>query len=100
MQKKRTSIRKLISASLCLTMMTPAAISAVPMSVSAVNNFGSLGIVGSFTDWGESVADIPMTDDDGDGIYEARFSVSARTHEFKVRANNDWQHTWGVYEDD
>ena len=40
-----------------------------------------------------------MTDEDGDGVYEAVVEgVDAGTYDFKVRADGAWDYSWGVYE--
>ena len=81
----------------------------------------SLGITGSFCNWGNSgETDVPMTDADGDGVYEGTFEVGvtedmiqeATTDDgtnivsrgfsgvkFKVRTNGSWGDSWGEFEE-
>ena len=65
----------------------------------------TLGVVGSFTEWGE-YSDVVMRDDDGDGIYVATVDLSDYGYDdgdysdFKVRADEYWDYNWGVYEED
>ena len=80
------------------------------------------GVVGSFNKWGNDGShDIPMTDDDGDGVYEADVVIDKVTEDmyaeatmdnghgeqvardmhgitFKVRVGEDWTDSWGTYE--
>ncbi len=80
------------------------------------------GVVGSFNKWGNDGShDIPMTDEDGDGVYEADIVIDEVTEEmyseatmdnghgeqvardmygitFKVRVGEDWTDSWGTYE--
>ena len=58
----------------------------------------TIGIVGAMTDWGGS-PDVPMTDPDGDGIYVGIYKdLAAGTYSFKVRADSNWDDSWGEYE--
>ena len=86
---------------------------------------GTVGITGSFCNWGEGgEKDVPMTDDDNDGIWEGTIVIDSVTQEmlspamtdpgdehpvprtdisgpavqFKVRTDNDWTNSWGDYE--
>lgn len=83
----------------------------------------TVGITGSFCNWGNTgETDVPMTDDDGDGVYETTFTVenvqkdwiSAQTTDkgpagvvetgkvgiqFKVRLDGGWGTSWGEYEE-
>ena len=56
--------------------------------------FTTLGVIGGFNDWG---GDVAMTDDDGDGVYEATVDATG-SFEFKVRADGAWDYSWGMYE--
>jgi len=59
----------------------------------------TIGIVGAMTEWGTN-PDVPMTDPDGDGIYVGVYKdLEAGTHAFKVRADSDWNDSWGEYEE-
>ena len=59
----------------------------------------TIGIVGAMTDWGGS-PDVPMTDPDGDGIYVGIYKdLAAGTYSFKVRADSNWDDSWGEYEE-
>lgn len=82
----------------------------------------SIGIVGSFNNWGSSGEDdIPMNDNDNDGIYEGIIEIPSVTEDmisesitdngtgefvsrgfsgvqFKIRTNNSWSNNWGDYE--
>lgn len=66
------------------------------VTVEQYKPFTTLGVIGGFSDWAE---DVPMTDDDGDGIYEAEIDVVG-THEFLVRADGKWDDKWGAYDED
>ena len=69
----------------------------------------TFGVVGSITGWG-AIADVPMTDEDGDGIFTAQFKLDvtkdmlmgeAADHvEFKVRADGAWDDSWSIYEEE
>ena len=60
--------------------------------------FTTLSVIGGFTFWNE---DIDMTDDDGDGIYQATVTSFEEGYgEFKVRADHDWAYNWGDYDPD
>lgn len=65
----------------------------------------SVGLCGEHNEWGAS-ADIAMTDDDGDGVYEGTITVDPATLEaaadgleFKVRTNSAWDDSWGVLDE-
>lgn len=82
----------------------------------------SFGITGSFCSWSDEgkIKDVPMTDEDGDGVYEGTFHVDKLTGDmisesmtddgktsrgfsgvqFKVRTDNSWTHSWGDFEVD
>ena len=97
------------------------------MSASAVSEIDEIkdnkvGATGQWLNWGNlnddgSVKeDIPMTDDDGDGVYEAVIDIpnvdaswitdwnkddkptGEKHFQFKVRLNNDWPENWAAYE--
>ena len=91
--------KKILGIALCAAMVgsivTVAATSAsaAPAFVPAEHTFG---VIGGFNDWG---GDVAMTDDDGDGIYEATVDA-AGSYEFKVRADGAWDYSWGAYEEE
>ena len=128
---KKAILRKLLG--IVLTGVTVGSVAAVgvPMVGAAVTGSGikgeSVGICGTFTRWGipdedgRVIPDIPMTDDDGDGVWEGIIDVPSLTEEmivdataddgtgnrisrgfqgvaFKVRLNNEWNECWGDYE--
>ena len=64
--------------------------------------FEKLGIAGDFTDWGKK-PDIEMiySEEDGMKAYVGIVTdLEAGDYEFKVRADGDWVHSWGVYEEE
>ncbi len=118
--------KKLIGISLAAALVaSTAAISVNAVSdVSEIKNH-SVGIVGSFNQWGGTaeapIPDVPMTDEDGDGIYEGTITVEEATEDmvvaatmddgtgnqvdrgmtgitFKVRLDGGWLDSWGDYE--
>ena len=64
----------------------------------------SFGITGTFTSWGNDsekgeIPDITMTDADEDGVFTGVVcGLGEGLHEFKVRADNSWDDSWGEYE--
>ncbi len=85
--------------------------SAAVVSADEVKNH-TVGLCGSFDNGGWST-DIPMSDDDGDGIYEGTIAIDSVTEEmlidnaegkktvqFKVRLDGAWDDSWGEYEAD
>ena len=59
----------------------------------------TVGVIGNFAECEEWTKDIPMTDDDGDGIYEAWITgQEAGNYMFKVRLDDSWDNSWGEYE--
>ena len=59
----------------------------------------TIGVIGGFNGWASDVA--KLTDEDGDGIYTAVVeNVEPGTYEFKVRADEAWDDSWGEYEAD
>ena len=83
----------------------------------------TVGITGSFCNWGNTgETDVPMSDDDGDGVYEGTFTIdkveagmiSAQTTDkgpagvvetgkvgvqFKIRLDGTWGTSWGDFEE-
>lgn len=121
---------KLLGAALAVSMVS-SAIAVTSISASAkVSSDGiedaSVGIVGSFNNWGNSgEADIPMTNnngvwegtikidkvtedivvaqptrDDGTGNQVPREDVTGTAVCFKIRLNQMWEDSWGDYEPD
>lgn len=111
---KRNVIKILL---VCAVLFTVGALSAVSVSaeISKVSDIPShtVGVVGSFNDWKD---DVPLTDDDGDGLYEGIVTVDEVTEDmvvgwsvddeptgesylqFKVRLDGEWEDSWGYYE--
>lgn len=65
----------------------------------------TVGITGDFAECETWTKDIPMTDDDGDGVYTAEITgQAAGTYAFKVRLDGAWsieggvKANWGAYE--
>ena len=85
-----------------------------------IKKAASVGITGTFCDWGGE--DVPMTDDDGDGVYEGTIVIDSVTEgmisesmedkgpeegkvsrgfsgvQFKIRTDGTWDNSWGDYE--
>ena len=111
---KRNVIKILL---VCAVLFAVGALSAVSVSaeISKVSDIPShtVGVVGSFNDWKD---DVPLTDDDGDGLYEGIVTVDEVTKDmivgwniddmptgesylqFKVRLDGEWSDSWGYYE--
>ena len=83
-----------LAASLVASMAT-VAVFATP-SADQVKPFKTLGVIGGFNEWG---GDVEMTDEDGDGVFEATVEVTGE-YDFKVRADGAWDTSWGVYEEE
>ena len=54
----------------------------------------SVGIISDFTNWGDE-PDIQMTDEDGDGIYQAVLDYEYIPFDYNVRLDNEWEYYWG-----
>ncbi len=48
------------------------------------------GVVGTINGWGGDGPDVPMTDEDGDNVYESEPIELKAGDEIKCRLNNDW----------
>ena len=100
---KNTVTKKLLAVLLTSAMVGSVAMTAVTSAAAYDNDFGrpsdhTFGVIGGFTFWNE---DIDMTDDDGDGIYQATVTSFEEGYgEFKVRADHDWAYNWGDYDPD
>lgn len=98
--------------------VTAWAFSAMSVSATAIKKAAdiaehSVGVVGSFNGWKN---DIPLKDDDGDGLYEGIVTVDEVTEDmiigwnvddqptgesylqFQVRLDGEWTDSWGYYE--
>ena len=114
--------KKLIGISLAAALVASTAAISVNATIGDVSEIKdhSVGIVGSFNEWGAN-GDVAMTDDDGDGIYEGTITVDEATEDmvvaatmddgtgaqvdrgmtgitFKVRLDGEWLDSWGDYE--
>ena len=105
MAEKKKMPRKILSVALCTSLMAgtgaiaPAILPGGSMNVRAAEfepMYHTFGVIGGFNNWS---GDVAMTDDDGDGVYEAVIDVVG-TYEFKVRADGAWEYSWGEYEYD
>ena len=101
----------------CAMVFMVGALSAVSVSaeISKASDISKhdVGVVGSFNNW---TNDVPLTDDDGDGLYEGIVTVDEVTEDmiinwniddewtgekylqFKVRLDGEWEDCWGNYE--
>ena len=117
---------KILATAVCAALVTSvaatAAISANAAGIGKVDDIKShsVGVTGSFNAW---AADVPMTDDDGDGVFEGVVDIENVTDDmvgeatkddgtgtqvprgvkgitFKVRLDGSWDDSWGDYEPD
>ena len=111
---KRNVMKILLAGSVLFTVGALSAVS-VSAEISKASDIVShkVGVVGSFNGWKN---DIPLTDDDGDGLYEGIVTVDEVTEDmiinwniddewtgekylqFKVRLDGEWADSWGNYE--
>ncbi len=124
MLKKENAIyrRKILACTLAVSTITGSIIMAsgsnyasAVSSIEEIKN-NQVGVCGVFTDnWGMD-SDIPMNDDDGDGIWEAKIEFDVKEEyiadwycdgeptkegsgiQFKIRLNKDWSDCWGNYD--
>ena len=115
---------KILGIALAAAMITSAAsmTAFAKMAESADIASCTVGISGSFCGWGQKgEADTPMTDEDGDGVYEGTIVIDSVTADmiteamtddgtstavsrgfsgvqFKVRTNGNWDDSWGEFE--
>ena len=114
---------KILGIALAAAMITSAAsmTAFAKMAESADIKGCTVGITGSFIGWGgKGEADVPMTDDDGDGVYEGTIVIDSVEEgmiseamtdngsesvsrgfsgvQFKVRTNGTWDDSWGDFE--
>ncbi len=98
-----------------LTAVTAISVSASAGSDKITSEGHTVGVSGTFTNW-EAGKDIPMSDDDGDGIWEAMIDIPSveadwitdwnkddkptgeQHFQFKVRLDNSWDVNWATYE--
>ncbi|MBQ8134058.1 MAG: hypothetical protein IJ192_06625, partial [Clostridia bacterium] len=131
--KKTKSVQKIMAGTLAVTMIAATGVAVIPettvgitanaLGILTVNDIKNhtVGVTGSFNNWGQDSNDIPMTDADGDGIYEGVIDIEKVTADmivnqytldtngnnvltgkkgitFKVRLDGDWTDSWGEYE--
>lgn len=60
----------------------------------------SLKNVGVYGTFNQCKSDYPMTDDDGDGIYETTIDASPGSYWFIIRLDSAWNDYWGAYSKD
>ena len=120
---------KILGIALAAAMLTSVAATATFGASASVTGKGiegeTVGITGSFQNWGQTgEKDIPMTDDDGDGVWEGtihfdsvdekwlgvaetddgdgnkvpRTDITEPALTFKIRTNGDWGNSWGDFE--
>ncbi len=98
-----------------LTAVTAISVSASDASDKITSEGHTVGVSGTFTNW-EAGKDIPMNDDDGDGVWEAMVDIPSveadwitdwnkddkptgeQHFQFKVRLDNSWDVNWATYE--
>ena len=115
---------KILGIALAAAMITSAAsmTAFAKMAESADIKSCTVGITGSFCGWGgNGEADTPMTDDDGDGVYEGTIVIDSVAEnmiseamtdngsesvsrgfsgiQFKIRTNGNWDDSWGDFEE-
>lgn len=130
--KKTKSVQKIMAGTLAVTMLAATGMAVIPettvgitanaLGILTVNDIKNhkVGVTGSFNNWGRDSNDIPMTDADGDGIYEGVIDIAKVTSDmieeqtaddvlgnpvqtgkkgitFKVRLDNDWMDQWSEY---
>lgn len=110
MSSKQTKpLRKLLALTLS-SALALSAFSAAATTVFAAESYGEDGsggiaaaehtfsVIGQFNNWN---GDVTMTDDDGDGVYEAVLEdISKGNTELKVRMDYDWETSWGYTDED
>lgn len=128
--KKTKSVQKIMAGTLAVTMLAATGVTVIPettvgITANAISRVEDIknhkvGVTGSFNNWGQDIKDIPMTDADGDGIYEGVIDIAKVTSDmieeqtsddvlgnpvqtgkkgitFKVRLDNDWMDQWSEY---
>ena len=118
---------KILGIALAAAMVSSIAATAALSASATVTKDGidgeTVGITGSFCNWGsDGAADVPMTlnngvwegqiqipnvtddmlvdatMDDGKGTQVARTDITGKAITFKIRTNGDWKNSWGDYE--
>ena len=86
---KRNVIKILLVCAVLFTVRTLSAVS-VSAEISKASDIAShkVGVVGSFNDWKD---DVPLTDDDGDGLYEGIVTVDEVTEDMIVGWSVDYE---------
>ncbi len=59
-----------------------------------MNTSNTWGVCGEFTNWG-GISDIPMNEDSASGMFVAYNVEMEKDAEFKIRANNAWEESYG-----
>ena len=116
---------KILSIALVAAMAASMAVVSVSALESADIKSHTVGVTGSFNNWGNNgEADVALTDDDGDGVYEGTIEIAEVTADmiseamtdkgpngggaqsrgfnaiqFKVRLDGTWDNSWGDYEE-
>lgn len=120
--RKSRILKVAICSALVASLAATTAITA--FAADEVNNIADIkghkvGVCGVFTGWGNTgIEDIPMNDDDGDGIWTADVDLESVDAEwitewmkddkptgeqhiqFKVRLDDEWKVNWATYEPD
>ena len=113
---------KILGIALAAAMVSSVAVVSVSALEKEEMKDHTVGIVGSFNGWAND-GEVPMTDDDGDGIYEGTIVIDSVTKDmigaqqtdkgptggvvetgkvgvqFKVRLDGTWGTSWGDYEE-
>lgn len=103
---KAKLIRTLTAAAVVLTAACTGAVGASAFSGSDITNGHTVGAAGSWISGSE--ADVPMTDPDGDGVWEGRVSIDSVEEgmltdgslNFLVRLDGGSEYCWGNYSDE
>lgn len=108
-----------LTASLVASFAAASAIGASAAGITKTSDIKShsVGLIGSFNGWD---ADLAMSDEDGDGVFEGTIAIDSVTEDqlqkddngfvkdadgntviqFKVRLDAQWTDSWGAYEPD
>lgn len=92
MKNNKRTVGKILSIALCAALTVPTAVyPSAAVSDEEHEGFDSFSV---FDRYGDAELDIPMTDEDHDGIYQGVIN-STGAHIFAVRADQDPEFTWG-----